>query len=871
MAVDRVPMLEVEIASVDRLLETAWSERRRGNHVAALEAFQAAAALDRNRSGIQVELACELRLLGRLDGAEAVLAALLAIEPDNAGALVERAHLLRQRGDRVGAAASFRAAAALSPGNIPLRLELVRELRAIGQLDETEEELSLLLRIEPGNVAASVERGHVRRRRADHVGAAMAFGAAAAAETGNLDVRLEFARELRAAERLDEAEAVLGALLGADPHRVGTLVERAYLSRQRGDRARVVADFEAALGALAPGDSKAVDIALQLASELRDQDRREDALGLIEPLVEQHPDNLSAWLQRGEILRDLGDHAQARESFRRALRQNPNHIRSLVALAREHWLSGSPRMAWALLNRALHSEPYDFAALMAAAEQALESENSGRALQFAREAIAHHPGQLTAYLLGARAAARFDRAVAEELVEQAHAIFGPRAEIIATKVHVLRTYRDYGAARAAIERSGTLTDANLCLWSEATSLMITMGDFVAAESALAAPPVDRVGGAACVHGLRGQLAQARRDYVLAGAHYREALACDGERREWRAELARCCLLLADMKEARKQLGASMAMDGAETFQGDLPNNISQHALGPLFDEFMLDPSLLERLKRIRDLPPNDQIARLEECVRQCPDHTGPALLLLLAMRQGEMLETASPEFSPLLGGAIPKRIVQYWHDREPPADVKALMSSWPLANPEYEYRLFDSETAFEFLRTRAPSGAVEAFRRAGDIPQQVDIFRLAYLAAEGGFFVDADDRCQTPLEGRLPAQRTFIGYQEQLGSLGANFIGAAKRHPVILRALALAVEAVNRGDHDIAWLSTGPGLLTRAFAQALIDSESEKWRPWAVVLESHALHRLVGVHCPTIYKSKRQSAGVAEIWREAPAIESAMA
>ena len=239
-------MLEAELASVEQLLETGWSERRRGNHVAALTAFEAAVALDPNRSGIKVELAYQLRLLDRLEEAEAVLTALLEAEPNNVGALIERAHLLRRGHDHSGAAAYFQTAVSLSPRNIPLRLELVRELQAVDQLKEAEEELSELHRIDPGNVAASIERGHVRRRRGDHVGAAMAFGAAVAADAENLDIRLEFARELRAADCLDEAEAVLRALLGADPKRAGAMVERAYLSRQRGDRTRAVADFAVA-------------------------------------------------------------------------------------------------------------------------------------------------------------------------------------------------------------------------------------------------------------------------------------------------------------------------------------------------------------------------------------------------------------------------------------------------------------------------------------------------------------------------------------------------------------------------------------------------------------------------------------------------
>ena len=61
-------------------------------------------------------------------------------------------------------------------------------------------------------------------------------------------------------------------------------------------------------------------------------------------------------------------------------------------------------------------------------------------------------------------------------------------------------------------------------------------------------------------------------------------------------------------------------------------------------------------------------------------------------------------------------------------------------------------------------GAVEAFqafRLARDIPQKADILRLAVLAFEGGFFVDADDRCLKPLAGYIPRSATSPGRERR--------------------------------------------------------------------------------------------------------------
>jgi hypothetical protein len=73
-------------------------------------------------------------------------------------------------------------------------------------------------------------------------------------------------------------------------------------------------------------------------------------------------------------------------------------------------------------------------------------------------------------------------------------------------------------------------------------------------------------------------------------------------------------------------------------------------------------------------------------------------------------------------------------------------------------------------------------------------------------------------------------------------------HPAIERALNDAVSAINRGDHDVIWLSTGPGLFTRAVARYLATA-SPKEAATVVLRELHEMRLLVDIHCPTRYKA----------------------
>jgi mannosyltransferase OCH1-like enzyme len=148
--------------------------------------------------------------------------------------------------------------------------------------------------------------------------------------------------------------------------------------------------------------------------------------------------------------------------------------------------------------------------------------------------------------------------------------------------------------------------------------------------------------------------------------------------------------------------------------------------------------------------------------------------------------------------------VQFWDAPEPPADLAPLMESWRALNPGWSYQRFDLASATAFLKARAPAAVQSAFLHAGDAATKADLFRLAFLALEGGVYADADDRCLAPLEPVRASGVALFGYQEDVGSLANDLIGAAPGHPMLARALADASAALLRGDRDMPWLCTGP-------------------------------------------------------------------
>lgn len=90
---------------------------------------------------------------------------------------------------------------------------------------------------------------------------------------------------------------------------------------------------------------------------------------------------------------------------------------------------------------------------------------------------------------------------------------------------------------------------------------------------------------------------------------------------------------------------------------------------------------------------------------------------------------------------IPKVIVQFWHNlNNIPEDVQECLDSWePLIKKDFKRVLFDNNNAKEFISNEFGDTYVKAFERCHHPAMRSDYFRLCYILANGGFYVDADE------------------------------------------------------------------------------------------------------------------------------------
>ena len=831
------------------LLGLGLSARRRGEFRAALDWFEQAAAAgqDPGKRAATLQAADMLRELGRLDEADAACRAALERHPGHAPALLGLGLTARRRQDFGEALAWFEQAAAAGPdgGNVTARLQAADMLRELGRLDEAEAAYRAVLDRVPGHFQALLGLGLAARRRLDNRGALAWFREAAQSpEPGGVGARLHEAEVLRELGRFDEAGAAYRLVLERMPVHAPALVGAAVNARLRGDRAAALALLRRAVAA----DPDLIGAGLELATELRDRGEIDAALEAAEAMRRRHPDDYRPWLSLAQTRRRAGEREAAHRLLQEARMAHPEHPLVLAELAAEERWAGRPLAAEQLLREVLGRDPDSLPALMGLADIASLTGETEQTLALLEHACARHPGHPHPAAAAAQALADAGRAEeAEALLLAFEAAQGPHPIISLKRSALLQGAGSWDEARAIVRAALAASPQHFGLWMQGFALDRLL-DPARALADLDEAPAGNTHEQGLVLHLRGVLEEDRWRLDAAIGLYERALALTPLDPGTHHDLTRAALLTADLDRARTHLRAFVDSRLSINLLQSRSNNISQTHLGQLLDEYALNQAALAELVALRRSPPAERIEPLLDLVRREPDYTPAAISLLVALRECGAFDrraAAAPG-----SAAIPRSIVQYWDAPTPPQEVTELAETWRAMNPDHAYRRFDDGAARVFLARHLPAAISRAYLRAAEPAQKADLFRLAYLFVAGGIYADMDDRCRAPIGGLIPPGAALVAWQEDLGTLGNNFIAVVPRSPVIGLALRLGAEAINRGDGDLLWLSTGPALLTRAFARTMAQS-GQPWRDWlpdsAVLLRSD-LNRAVACHCRNAYK-----------------------
>lgn len=156
---------------------------------------------------------------------------------------------------------------------------------------------------------------------------------------------------------------------------------------------------------------------------------------------------------------------------------------------------------------------------------------------------------------------------------------------------------------------------------------------------------------------------------------------------------------------------------------------------------------------------------------------------------------------------IPKIIHQIWiGPKEPP--IKP-MNTWKNKHLNFEYIRWNEE---EFIKRDMKFECQDKIDKMTEINGKADIIRWEILYKYGGVFIDADSICIESIDDTLMNQKCFAGYeQEELrpGLIATGTMGFPPKHPLIKDAIDFVKK--NHIHTNKAWITVGPGLLTRLY------------------------------------------------------------
>lgn len=831
-------------ASAGALHALGTVERDRGNHDASLHSFDLARQIDPKELYIRLEICNSLQNLQRFEEAIAEYGQILTEWPATRDAHLGLGYALRSCARIEESLAAFDEAARVDSTHPNGSIEAGHLLLRLGRAVEAEQRFRSALDRSPGNASALVGLGYALRRLGRMDEAETALREALKTQAGNNGARVALAHLLEAQYRLDEAAGLFSEVIAAQPNHADSLAAMGNIHRRRGDREQALDFFRKAAEADASNKTRLIDIAV----ELRDLGRLDDSGSTLDEVLAALPGEPRALMQRGQLLRRQDRRKEALAVFSELLQLDPANAQAMVEAAAEERALGDPAAAKLWLQKALSVETDHLGALLALAEFAMQEEDPEAALALYRRATAAHPTNTWTWLGGARALFELGRRdEAFRLIAEARERLGPHPETTGLEVELLRNLRNWSRAQEILQDALTQTPRpNFWLWSHKVQISTITGQYAEASALLQNAPASSAVDHARVALLSGQLAEAQFQYEPAIAHYREAIRLNPGDAWAHFELSRAALMNLDIDSSRVALSKFVQVSRSSLLLKKQSLSPSQNHVGQLIDEFVLDADALAVLRRIRLRPLESQFEPLRRLIQDHPDYTPAAIIAAIALRQ-------HGDFAPhSLGGeissAIPRTIFQFW-DNDPPEDVRHLMASWRELNPGYAWTCFDNERAQVFLEQEFGREVLGAYRRAPIPAQKADIFRLACLVARGGVYADADDCCLAPIDRFLRPEATLAVHQENYGSIGNNFIAATPEHPVLMRALELGAAAMHRGDHDLVWLSTGPGLLTRAFALEWATKRPGGLLRRTQVMDLGELQRVIGIHCPVGYKS----------------------
>lgn len=334
--------------------------------------------------------------LGKIAEASADIDAAEAINPAFPGLSIERARILLSQSRPEAAMQLLERVLDRFPAQDEARLLAARALSALGHYADAESQVTIVLEEHPDLLAAARLLASIRIARGNYAGSEEALAPFAGEHEDDEQLQALRREILLGQGRNQEAGKTLPAG-GRETAKSEADMLAPAIAMLKTDNAQRAIDELQAIVKRAPDSTKARHL---LAQALNLHGQTEAALEIVQRLVQDHPYDANHDNLEGAILLEAGDVDKAREAFRRALAKAPHFTQAQLNLARLELDAGRPQQAADVLDLVLQQHPRNIPAILARARSDFALQDSARAEQRLRDAIAENPDKL-ALIVGA--------------------------------------------------------------------------------------------------------------------------------------------------------------------------------------------------------------------------------------------------------------------------------------------------------------------------------------------------------------------------------------------------------------------------------------------------------------------------------------
>lgn len=383
------------------------------DETSALEQAEKALEIDPDNLDAQALKSAVLLKIGDNAGAVELARAVVAKDPANAEAVTVLATERSLDGDHESALQEINNALEVDPKIAVLQLLRIHVLNALGRQGETQEAYAELIELFPEEPAYRRVYAQDLIRRNELDAAREQFRAITELEPENLTAKLNVIRIVKRADGAAAAEAQLNEYIAAEPDNTKLKFALVDFHIQENDfgKARALLDSLAGLNNQ--------DVALQaknkIAAILLKDGERENAVALIDEILEADERNTDALIKRAALQIDDGQYDQAIVNLRTALDNSPDTYDAMVLMSAAFEKQGNFSFAQAEFAKAFEASDQAARIGQQFARFLLRRRNPERAEEVLVDSLAAHPGDVeNLKLLASIRLARQDWRGAEE-------------------------------------------------------------------------------------------------------------------------------------------------------------------------------------------------------------------------------------------------------------------------------------------------------------------------------------------------------------------------------------------------------------------------------------------------------------------------